>query len=87
VISARLWHRRFASDPGVVGRAIQLSGRPYVVTGVMPEGIEDLVADRVFQGAELWTPLAYEDFASRSTSTGNPATLSRREVGRLDQQP
>jgi putative ABC transport system permease protein len=60
VLSNRLWRRRYAADPQVVGRAIQLGGRPYVVAGVMPELEEDLIAQRMFDGAELWVPLAYD---------------------------
>jgi putative ABC transport system permease protein len=60
VLSDRLWKRRYAADPQIVGRAIQLGGHPYVVTGVMPELGEDLIAARVFDDAELWAPLAYD---------------------------
>jgi len=60
VLSASLWKRRFDADPRIVGRAIQLGGRPYVVTGVLPETAEDLIAKREFAGAELWVPLAYD---------------------------
>ena len=36
VISHRYWHRRFAADPSVVGRAIELQGRTFTVVGVTP---------------------------------------------------
>ena len=36
VLSAALWRERFASEPSIVGRAIQLNGTPVVVIGVMP---------------------------------------------------
>jgi predicted permease len=36
VLNDGLWRRRFGADPGLVGRAIQLDGQPYVVVGVMP---------------------------------------------------
>src|SRR5208282_5370776 len=35
VISNGLWRRRFAADPNIVGRNIELGGEPYLVTGVL----------------------------------------------------
>ena len=37
VLSHKLWTERFGSDPKIAGRKIVLDGRPFVVTGVMPE--------------------------------------------------
>jgi putative ABC transport system permease protein len=51
VLSHRLWRARFASDPGIVGRAIVLDRGPFTVVGVMPEGFAYPA------GVELWTPL------------------------------
>ncbi|MEJ2187786.1 MAG: ABC transporter permease, partial [Gemmatimonadota bacterium] len=45
--------------PGIVGRAIELDGEPYVVTGVMP-------ADFTFFGAQLWIPLAPDARSDRT---------------------
>ena len=36
VVSHKLWQRRFAADPAVVGRTLLLSGESYTVIGVMP---------------------------------------------------
>ena len=36
VISHSLWRRRFGSDPGVAGRAVNIDGRSCTVVGVMP---------------------------------------------------
>jgi putative ABC transport system permease protein len=36
MISARLWHDRFASAPDVVGRTMRLDGAPYTIIGVLP---------------------------------------------------
>src|SRR2546430_2653572 len=47
-----LWDRRFGSDPTIIGRTIQLSGRPYEVVGVMPAGFH------YPEDATLWLPLA-----------------------------
>jgi putative ABC transport system permease protein len=56
VISDSLWQRRFARDRGVLGRALTLDGRDYVVVGVLPPGFRfaflgkvDLFAPRVFE--------------------------------------
>jgi len=38
VLGHGLWQRRFGGDPGVVGRAVQLNGEPYVVVGVLDPG-------------------------------------------------
>jgi putative ABC transport system permease protein len=52
VLSYRLWQRQFGSDPGILGRRVQLHGRDYSVAGVMPERFEYPMT------AELWVPLA-----------------------------
>ncbi|MEO8429934.1 MAG: ABC transporter permease [Acidobacteriota bacterium] len=51
VLSDRLWRSRFGSDPAVLGRTIELSGKPYSVIGVMPAGFEFPRSD-----FELWVP-------------------------------
>ncbi len=38
LISTAMWRSRFSSDPGIVGRSIQVGGVDHVVVGVMPEG-------------------------------------------------
>ena len=36
MIGYGLWQRRYAGDPSIVGRSIQIDGEPYQVVGVMP---------------------------------------------------
>jgi putative ABC transport system permease protein len=62
LLSHRLWQRRFAADPAVVGRGIRLNGEPHIVVGVM--GPEFRYPGREF---ELWTPLTIdpEDYRTR----------------------
>ena len=38
MISARLWKRRFGSDPQILGKAITLNSTAYTIIGVLPEG-------------------------------------------------
>jgi predicted permease len=54
VLSHRLWTRRFASDPSIVGRQMTLNGRPYDVIGVMPARF-----DYTSTSEELWVPIAF----------------------------
>jgi predicted permease len=55
VISYGYWKSRFASDPGVVGRAVRMNGYPFTIIGVAPEmfsGTELIVA------ADYWVPMS-----------------------------
>lgn len=53
VLSHGFWQRRFGSDPGVLGRSLNLNGDLYSVVGVMPAGFRfPVVSD-----PEVWTPL------------------------------
>lgn len=51
VLSYGLWQRRFAADPGIVGREIKLSGSTFSVIGVMDKSV------RFPLGTDIWTPL------------------------------
>jgi predicted permease len=50
VLSHGYWQRRFGGDPRVVGRQIQLSGRPWTVVGVAPPEF------RFGRAVDLWAP-------------------------------
>lgn len=52
ILSQRLWERRFARDPGIVGQRILLSARSFTVTGVLPQGFSVLEPT-----VDLWLPL------------------------------
>jgi predicted permease len=52
VISQGLWKERFGADPHVLGRTLKLSGRPFVIIGVLSPQ-----ADAYPGGARLWVPL------------------------------
>ncbi|MFL5620734.1 MAG: ADOP family duplicated permease [Gemmatimonadaceae bacterium] len=40
ILSHRLWQRRFASDPGIVGRKLTVDGVPVTVVGVLPASFD-----------------------------------------------
>src|SRR5689334_21863360 len=54
IIGEGLWRRRFASDPGILGKSITLSGTPYTVIGVMPANFDFPI--RTIH-SEYWMPL------------------------------
>ena len=55
-----IWERRYQKDPGVVGRAININGRPHTVIGVMQAKF------RFPENSRLWVPIsAYLDTAPR----------------------
>ena len=58
VLGYGLWKRKFGGDPKVVGRTVEMSGRPYTIVGVMPASFRPLPASLVGKHAELYRPVA-----------------------------
>lgn len=56
VLSSDLWSAAFDSDPGVLGRSVELDGHPYTVIGVLPDGFEAHLpwGDVTPPNIELW---------------------------------
>ncbi|HEX6163176.1 MAG TPA: ABC transporter permease [Vicinamibacterales bacterium] len=54
ILSDRLWRRRFAADPSVVGRSIRINSEPHDVIGIMPPAM-----DQIGDAAEAWVPIAF----------------------------
>jgi predicted permease len=81
VLGYRLWQRRFAGDPEIVGKAVKISGKPFTVVGVAEPGFHGI--DQILD-PEFWIPLGHVgDFAP-----GLPSMTSRHGhwlevIGRL----
>jgi predicted permease len=75
ILSTELWRSSFDSDPGVLGRIIQVDGVSTRIVGVMPRGYD--VHD---QKVELWLPLTLDPQAP-----GNRGGHYLYLVGRLKQ--
>ena len=60
-MSYGLWQRRFAGDPAVIGRTVQLNSRSVTVVGVMPPDMRLFLSrgSLAAKPAELWMPFAF----------------------------
>lgn len=74
VLSHRLWARRYASDPNLLGQKLTLNERVYTVIGVMPERFEFPA------GVELWAPRPLH--AGEALNTALPITFGLRVLAR-----
>jgi predicted permease len=79
LLSHTSWQRRFAGDPGVVGRTMNLSGDTFTVVGVMPEGFR--FAPFWATKAELWVPLAFTPQVLRSRARNSLRVFARLGPG------
>lgn len=61
VVSARLWARRFRSDPNIIGRVVNIDSRLRSVIGVAAIDLED---------TDLWVPMAF-DVAAQDNHGGH----------------
>ncbi len=74
VLGSGLWKTRFASDPAIAGKAIQLNGAPFTVIGVAPAGFRGTAFG---VAPELWVPIG----AWPRLATGEFRTLDLERRG------
>jgi putative ABC transport system permease protein len=73
MLSHRLWQEHFASNPGIVGRSVQIDGKAFTVAGVISQQAQ------FPKDADLWIPIS-------QMSQADQASRGRRRVwviGRL----
>ncbi|MEZ5319659.1 MAG: ADOP family duplicated permease [Vicinamibacterales bacterium] len=80
VLSDRLWRGRFGADPGLVGRALRVNGRPATVVGIAPAVFRGLSLQ---ENPEAFIPLSAlpvlgTGFAAR------PDVATRRDMSWLE---
>ncbi len=76
-----LWQRRYAGDPSIVGRSIQINGDAFEVVGIMPP---DFVLPTDFQNpapSALWTPAADGSRVAPITATTASTPPARLKPG------
>ena len=88
LISARLWQRRFNSDPQIIGTKLLLNGKNFTVVGVMPATFDfplqlfNLGNGGHFGGrAEIWKPLAFSDEEMKERGSRSYAIIGRLAPG------
>ncbi len=86
VISAALWERRFARDPSVPGKVVNLDGRPLTIVGVMPDSFQfPYRAGSLIQGTQpesrtdVWLPIA--PLGAGSLPRGRMSVVGRLQPG------
>jgi putative ABC transport system permease protein len=67
LLSYGLWQRGFAGDPSVLGRTLQIDGRPMTVVGVLPQWF----TYPGFSGVDMWAPLSFPASALTPDNRGN----------------
>ncbi|MEO7964183.1 MAG: ABC transporter permease, partial [Gemmatimonadaceae bacterium] len=72
IISEGFWRRRFAGDPAVIGRSLQIDGRAHEIVGVLPSHMR-----YPNEGVVLWLPLELSD------ADPVPGSLRYESVSRL----
>ncbi len=92
VLSHDLWQRRFGSDPGIIGRRLDINDQVYTVLAVMPKDFKWAVIspspDPPTEHAEFWVPAIKSDIPQLGSSVTRDLSASRnmsfmRVVGRL----
>ncbi len=82
LLSHRAWTNRFASNPDIVGTALNLDGDPHTVVGVLGEGFYFPSPD-----GEFWTPLMVPPFTPPGAAGAGQVRIAFRTtfsaVGRL----
>src|SRR5579872_4003330 len=87
IITDALWRSRFAADPSIIGRAVQLNGEPHRIIGVLPPDFHPLRADDFgsFSGPAI-TPMLFRPverflFPRRPVGNLNYGALIRLKPG------
>ena len=73
LLSENLWRRKFAADPGVIGKSIRLQDDSFVVVGVVPQ------RQAFPEWADFWMPLSLIETDLRTRRKYHPLEV----IGRL----
>lgn len=69
ILSNGFWRRRFAADPGIVGRVLTLNNRAATVVGVLPASFDFATVFAPGENIDLFTPWPLTDETNRQGNT------------------
>src|SRR5437868_568701 len=81
ILDYGFWKERFGSDPYLIGKTIDINGKPQVVVGIAPKDFNLYVKDGSLTGAkpQMWSPWAVpQSFGDRKESMGRYLTVVAR---------
>jgi putative ABC transport system permease protein len=81
IVGYRIWRNRYGGDPNIVGKLTRINGKPAVIVGVMPEGMQ------FPQNNDIWAVFVPTEQQERRTARGlNVFGRVRNGVGRTEAQ-
>jgi len=86
VLSYEFWRRRFASDRGILGRTVNLNGRPFTVTGVMARGYRAAMGALIPQMFVPVSPAVSDGMEDRRSGTFSVVARLAPGMGREQAQ-
>jgi len=81
ILDYGFWKERFGGDPYLIGKAIDINGKPQVVVGVAPKDFNLYVKDGTLTGAkpQMWSPwVVPQSFGDRKQGLGRYLTVVAR---------
>jgi putative ABC transport system permease protein len=86
IISARLWQRRFNSDPNLIGKEIALNGRNFAVVGMpgtfqFPLPLFGVQGGTFAERVDIWKPIAFTKSELESRGSRSYGVIGRLKNG------
>ena len=60
VLGDPIWRRRFGADPGIIGSAVMIDGKPFTVVGVLPPGFRLPAGEQLLANVDAVVPMRIE---------------------------
>jgi predicted permease len=75
MLSERLWQRRFAADPQIIGKVVRFNGQPVTIVGITPTFAGQI------DGANAWVPYTLQTYLQLGDELLRPGEADWLTVG------